>query len=201
MSTPAATAPRPATPADVPRLAATLAAAFHDDPVFGWILPDAGRRAEGLRRFFTLELRLVGLARGTVWTTDALDGAAITTPPGAWRLPWPVTLRHGLAFTRAFGLRLPHAAALLQLMEHRHLREPHHYLPYIGVAPAVQGRGLGTGLMGPTLSRCDAAGLPAYLEATCERNAALYERLGFATVGELRLGSSPPLWPMVRRPG
>jgi hypothetical protein len=54
--------------------------------------------------------------------------------------------------------------------------------------------------MRPTLDRCDAEGLSAYLEATSERNAALYERLGFRAGGELRLGTSPPLWPMRRAP-
>jgi hypothetical protein len=54
--------------------------------------------------------------------------------------------------------------------------------------------------MQPTLERCDEARLPAYLEATSERNAALYERLGFALVEELALGSSPPLLLMQRLP-
>jgi GNAT superfamily N-acetyltransferase len=188
-----------ATPRDVPTLAVAMARAFVDDPVMGWLLPDARRRHEGLRRFFELELRLVGLAHGCVWTTGLRDGAAIATPPGRWRLPWPVALRHGLAFTRAFGTRLPVAAALLQLMEHRHIRERHYYLPYIGVVPASQGRGLGTKLITPTLLRCDQLGVPAYLEATSPRNAALYERLGFVSLGELRFAGSPPLL-LMRRP-
>lgn len=69
-----------------------------------------------------------------------------------------------------------------------------------GLAAASEAR-TGTALMQPTLDRCDRGeGLPAYLEATSEHNAALYERLGFQTKGELRLGSSPPLWPMLRPP-
>jgi GNAT superfamily N-acetyltransferase len=184
---------RTASPADVPVLGEALADAFYDDPVFGWLMPVDRRRHRGLRRFFAIELRAVGLARGSVWTTDALEGAALSTPPGMWRLPWAVSLRHEPGFARAFGPRLPHATALLQLMERRHIREPHHYFPYIGVAPASQGQGLGTALMRPTLDLCDEARLPAYLEATSERNVALYERLGFATVDELTLGGSPPL--------
>jgi len=50
------------------------------------------------------------------------------------------------------------------------------------------------------LDRCDVETLPAYLEATSERNVALYERLGFEHLGELRLNNSPPLWPMRRPP-
>jgi GNAT superfamily N-acetyltransferase len=184
----------------VPRLIDVLAAAFHDDPVLGWLMPDEGTRAARLRRFFAVELRAVGLARGTVWCDDELTGAVITTPPGRWRLPLAVQVRHGPAFARAFGARLPHATILLARMEHRHLREPHHYLAYIGVVPEAQGRGLGASLMAPTLARCDAEGLPAYLEASSPRNAALYERLGFRALGELTLGSSPPLVLMRRAP-
>ena len=51
-----------------------------------------------------------------------------------------------------------------------------------------------------TLTRCDRETLPAYLEATSERNAALYARLGFAHLSSFTLGSSPPLWPMRRPP-
>jgi len=178
---------------EVPRLAEVMAAAFHEDPVFEWLMPADLRRHVGSRHFFDLELRTVGLARGQVWTTDQLDGAALSIPPGMWRLPWPVAIRHGLGFTRAFGARLPHATALLLMMERRHISEPHHYFPYIGVAPAAQGRGLGTRLMQPTLDRCDEVGLPAYLEATSERNAKLYERLGFTVIEELTFASSPPL--------
>jgi GNAT superfamily N-acetyltransferase len=200
-SGPVQSAVRAARAADVPRLARTLAAAFEDDPVWSWLLPGTRRRPERLRRYFALELRAVGLARGCIWAAEDLSGGALTTPPGMWRLPWSVQLAHGVGFTRALGLRLPWAAALLARMERRHLREPHHYIAYVGVAPPAQGRGLGARLLHPTLERCDADGLPAYLEATAPRNIALYERLGFAATDEVRLGGSPPLTLMVRRPG
>lgn len=196
---PSAPGLRPARPADLPRLAAALAAAFYDDPVWGWLMPADDRRESGLRRFFAIELMTVGIARGQVWTTDDLLGAALSTPPGNWRLPWPVAVGHAPDFARVFGGRLAHALALLARMERRHLREPHHYFPYIGVAPPAQGRGLGTRLMAPTLERCDEEGLPAYLEASSERNAALYERLGFEHSGEITLRNSPPLF-LMRRP-
>jgi GNAT superfamily N-acetyltransferase len=51
-------------------------------------------------------------------------------------------------------------------MGRRHVREPHHYFPSMGVAQSAQGKGLGTLLMTPTFGRCDEARLPAYLEAT-----------------------------------
>lgn len=192
---------RTASGADMDRLTDTLAAAFEDDPVFGWLMPDRRKRRRRLERFFALELRHVVLPAGRVWTDDAGGGASLELPPGKWRMPLSAQAIHGPAFTRVFGVRLPFALALITKMEHRHLREPHCYIPYIGVAPDAQGRGLGTRLLGPTLDRCDSERLPAYLEATSERNAALYARLGFEHLGAFTLGSSPPLWPMRRAPG
>jgi RimJ/RimL family protein N-acetyltransferase len=62
---------------------------------------------------------------------------------------------------------------------------------YVGVATRFQGQGLGAALLRPTLDRCDREGLPAYLEASSERSAALYERLGFVHLGELRVPDGP----------
>jgi hypothetical protein len=56
-------------------------------------------------------------------------------------------------------------------------------------------------VIGPTLERCDVAGLPAYLEATSARNARLYARLGFALLEELHYGGREPLRLMRRPPG
>lgn len=186
---------RKATKDDVRSLASTLAEAFHDDPVFGWLMPDDARRRGGLRRFFAIELRHFALPHGCVWTSGDLTGAALSTPPGSWRVPPRAALLQG----PAFGLRLVRAARLLAVVERRHLREPHHYFAVIGVHPEMQGKGLGSTLMRPTLESCDREGLPAYLEASSERSAALYERLGFRLISELSVGGSPPLW-LMRRP-
>ena len=183
---------------DIPELARVLAAAFQEDPIFSWLIPADERRLAALERFFDVELRTVGRARGSVWTSHGLTGASISTPPGRWRLPWSVLLANAPSFARVFSGRLAHGAALLQLMEWRHVRRPHHYFAYIGVAPAHQGKGLGSALMQPTLECCDEARLPAYLEASTERAAALYERLGFVLIDELRIGNSPPMRLMLR---
>jgi len=192
--------PRTATTADVERLSAALAAAFHDDPVWSWLLPNARRRPPRLRRFFDIELRHLALVHGSVWVPPDLTGASLAMPPGHWRMPVSVTVARSPGFVRVLGARLPIALGLLTRMEWRHLREPHYYFPYIGVTPAAQGRGLGSRLMRPTLERCDAEGLPAYLEATNARNVALYERLGFEGIDDLTFAGSPPLRLMVRRP-
>ncbi len=176
-----------------------MAEAFHDDPVLGWLMPDASRRPTRLRRFFGIELRHMVLPRGCVWTTGDLGAAALVMPPGRWRVPPLATLREG----RAFGFGMAKAARLGAAMEWRHAREvrgPHYYVRDVGVLPEMQGRGLGSALLAPTLERCDREGVPAYLEASSERSAALYERLGFEHVSELSVLGSPPLRLMLRPP-
>lgn len=187
---------RKATPADIGVLARVLADAFYDDPVFSWLMPDERSRRVRLRRFYAIELRHVGFAHGRTWTCAEHAGATITAPPGAWRMPMRGALEMGPAFGRCLG----RATRLLGAIEWRHPRAPHYYVAHIGVVPTAQGMGLGSRLLKPTLERCDRERLPAYLEASSERSAALYERLGFQHTRELRVGSSPPLWLMWREP-
>jgi GNAT superfamily N-acetyltransferase len=179
---------------DVGRLKIVMAEAFFEDPIFGWLMPDDSKRAARLRRYFAIELRHLALARGRVWTTSDLAGAALSLPPGAWRAPLRVTLLEG----GAFGVHLSRAARLAAAIEQRHVRERHYYVRDVGVLPAMQGNGLGRTLLAPTLDRCDRERLPAYLEASSERNAALYARLGFEPIHELRVKGSPPLRLMLR---
>jgi GNAT superfamily N-acetyltransferase len=184
---------------DVPRLRVMLAKAFADDPVFGWLMPDDSKREARLRRYFGIDLGHLTLPRGRVWTTSDLTGAALSLPPGKWRVPPHVSMLQG----SAFGMRIARAARMGAAMEWRHMRlvhVPHYYVRDIGVHPKEQGKGLGGTLMRPTLDRCDREGLPAYIEASSERSAALYERLGFEHIEELHVGGSPPLWLMLRQP-
>jgi ribosomal protein S18 acetylase RimI-like enzyme len=191
---------RRATAADVGPLAEVLADAVYEDPVYGWLIPSNRRRLASLRRFFEIQLQIVGLARGSVYTTAGLAGAAISTPPGSWRLPASAALRNGAGFAHVFGVHMPRALAYLLRVERRHVQGPHHYIATVGVAPSSQGQGLGSELLRPTLDLCDTKQRSVYIEASSARNAALYERLGFSVTGEMRLRVSPPLRLMLRLP-
>ncbi len=181
---------------DAERLRTVLADAFVEDPVLSWLMPNDRTRRAQLRRYFGIELRHYTLSRGRVWTSADLAGAALTLPPRAWRAPTRVTLLEGSAFRS----HLVRAARVGAAMEWHHVRGPHYYVRDVGVLPSRQGQGIGSALLRPTLERCDREGLPAYLEASSERNAALYERLGFRVTRELRFGASPPLRLMLRAP-
>ena len=198
---------RPADAGEIPAVSAVLAQAFADDPVMNWLLPQRTRRVARRELMFRLELRTYGLSQGgTVFTADdgggGLVGGCLVLPPDGWRMPNTADGRTAVRWLRAFGRQLPRALRTQRALEEHHPREPHYYIRSVGVRPALQGQGVGSALMRPTLDRCDSDGVSAYLEASSERSATLYERLGFVHLGILELpDGGPPLWPMQRPPG
>lgn len=74
------------------------------------------------------------------------------------------------------------------------------HLPLMGVDLPYIGHGLGSALLRHAIARSDKDGAPCYLEATNPLNKPLYERHGFEEIGVIQFGSSPPLWPMFRKP-
>jgi ribosomal protein S18 acetylase RimI-like enzyme len=187
-----------ATADDVDRLGAVLGDAFVDDPIMAWAFPDLASRPRVLAGLFTFAARrlyvgfgactLLGDEAGTLWRPfgAAPDDEAFE--------------RHGDEFVTAIDGQVERIMTLGAAMDAAHPTEPHHYLLAIGVRPSAQGRGLGGELLRHTLRAADAAGEPAYLEASSVRSRALYERHGFEATGEIVVDDSPPMWPMWREP-
>jgi ribosomal protein S18 acetylase RimI-like enzyme len=88
--------------------------------------------------------------------------------------------------------------AVFEQMGRYHPAEPHWYLPFIGVDPIHQGKGYGSALLKHVLLQCDRDRAPAYLESTNPANISLYERHGFQVLATIQVGSSPPIFPMLR---
>lgn len=192
---------RRATADDVDALAATLARAFDDDPITLHLFPDVARRRRALPRYFSIMVRNAFLPTGEVWTTAAgWAGAAMWTPPAHRRPGWRDMVRLAPMAT-VIGRRLPAAIRVMQAVERHHPRPPHWYLAVLGTDPPSQGRGVGSALMAPVLSRCDDEGVPAYLESSKESNVPFYARHGFEVTRTLDLpGRGPRLWLMWREP-
>lgn len=189
--------------ADVPVLARAMARAFYEDPVVGhWCSPAESHRLRRLELGFELFLRRVYLRHDESYVREgAVVGGAMWLPPGTWKLGGLEQLRLivGMAAIDARGL--PRILRVLAFLEARHPHEPHYYLQFLGVDPDWQGRGIGSALLEPVLERCDRDRVAAYLEASSERNRALYERHGFAVVEAVRLpGGGPRMWRMWREP-
>jgi GNAT superfamily N-acetyltransferase len=180
-------------------LARTLAQAFQADPVMSWMFPDPQLRSRLLEPAFRLYLERLWLPHEETYAAGGTAAVAAWEPPGTWKLGIGEQLRLLPAMARIFGRRLPGTLSALSRLEKDHPHEPHYYLPFMGVEPASQGRGMGSALLFPVLQRCDADGVAAYLEASSPRNRDLYERHGFAVTEEFQVGTgSPPLWRMWR---
>lgn len=193
---------RPAAAAEVPKVAAAWADAFVDDPVFRFLCPGRLLQHVRLRMMFEVEIELYVLrSGGTVWTTSEYEGGVAELPPGGWEMPKSVSGKDALRWMWAYRTRLPRALKVQKEMASRHISEPHIYVRTVGVRTRLQGQGLGSMLMRPTLEKADSSALPTYIEASSERSAALYERLGFMHLGVFELPEGgPPVWPMRRSP-
>jgi GNAT superfamily N-acetyltransferase len=193
-ATPAALRPRKALAADLPDVIDTLALSFYDDPILTWIIDDGTRRRELLPGFFGAVARSY-LGYDELYAVDEGVSAAVWAPPGAEDDEGLPTVLGEVV--EEYEERL---SEILGLMEEKHPTEPHYYLFLLGTRSEWQGRGLGSSLMAPVLEVCDRDRVPAYLEATSERNRQLYLRHGFEVTDEIPLPDGPMMWPMWRSP-
>ena len=162
---------------DVVPVAAAQARAFYDDPLQVWALPDGSTRLDVLTRLFELMIRVASLPLGESYTDDTRSVAALWAPPGRWIVEKEVAAQlEPMALIVAD--RLPWMRRSWEAITAVHPAEPHFYLSGLGTDPPLQGGGFGSAAMAPVLARCDAEGIPAYLESTKERNVTFYEGAG-----------------------
>lgn len=187
---------RVATSADENAVVQTIVLAFAADPVARWCWPDSEGYLSNMPAF-TRAFGGRAFSNGGAHCTIDRSGAALWLSPDVH----PDETAMGEIVER--GVSDPIRGdlyAVLEQMATYHPREPHWYLPLIGVDPAHQGRGSGATLLAFALSRCDDDGCMAYLESTNPRNISLYRRHGFEALGEIQVGTSPTLVPMARKP-
>ena len=193
---------RPATPDDAAALKSVIAAAFMGDPIAEWVFRHEARRPDHHHVFFGGFVDLT-LASGQAYTVDGHKGLTLWLDVDVEAMPDEDDGGLGAAFEAGLDLEtLKRVAELDELMVANHPHDRSHaYLSFIAVHPDHQGTGVGTALLDHRLADLDAAGRPAYLEASTPRNAALYERLGFQRLPEtIDLPGGPSLYPMWRDP-
>ncbi len=89
---------------------------------------------------------------------------------------------------------------VFEKMNNYHPKEPHWYLPLLGVDPLHHDEGLGSALLQHALVTCDRDNKFAYLESSNQKNIPFYERHGFEVLGTIQVNMSPPIFPMLRKP-
>ena len=189
------------------RASEVLTHAFHNDPMWTYIFPDADERARSL---YNLWQALIGycLVYGEVYTTPQLKGVACWLAPGnteqtLWRL-----LRTGLGFVRAVmkyeGEARSRFMGVLSYTDSEHkriMKTPHWYLWALGVEPDSQRQGVGCRMIQPVLAHAAAEDLPCYLETQTEGNVVFYRKRGFQVLSEAEVpGTGMKVWAMVKKP-
>jgi ribosomal protein S18 acetylase RimI-like enzyme len=173
-----------------------LVRAFSTDSAARWMYPDSQQYLEHFQSFVKA---FAGAAfeHGSADIVDGYLAAALWLPPGIH--PDEQAMGKLIQGTLAEGDQA-NVSAIFEEMDRYHPTEPHWYLPMIGVDSAHQRKGFGSALLQHGLTRCDHEDRLAYLESTSPSSVRLYERHGFELLGTIQVGSSPQLFPMLRKP-
>ena len=152
-------------PSDAARVIDMLMLAFAADPPNRWLFPDAHDYVRNFPKFVQ-GLGGSAFANGTAFMTSDCSGAILWLAPNVGpdeEAPHASSRRTSRG--QAGGPRRRDGR-----MGGYHPQEPHWYLPFIGVDPSRQGAGIGAALLRPMLEKCDADGLPAYVESSNPKN-------------------------------
>ena len=183
---------------DLDLVARICAEGFAADPLMQWIFSDPSTRADGLK------LAFAGLARSYFAPNSVVhivSDACVTLWRGPGYEDQPPGDESDASSFPPDVLERFRILGELMAIAHPHDRA-HWYLNVIATLPDRQGQGLGAQALAPILARCDADGIPAYLESSNPRNMTLYRRHGFDDAGRptIDLPDGPSLYPMWRDP-
>jgi ribosomal protein S18 acetylase RimI-like enzyme len=185
-----------ATLSDESNVIDVLVLAFSTDPASRWTWPDPHQYLMHFPKF----VQAIGgkaFEHKSAYYIDSYGGAALWLAPDIHPDEDTIT---ALFQNSVSQQAQKDAATIFERMASYHPKEPHWYLPLIGVDPFAQGNGFGSALMKHALIPCDRDKKFAYLESTNARNIPLYERHGFEVLGKIQVGTSPTIFPMLRKP-
>ena len=185
-----------ATETDEARVIDVLVLAFGTDPGARWTWPDPQKYLTHFREFVKA-LGGKAFTHNSAYYIGGYAAASLWLPPNVH--PDENVMATLFQRTAAEPVRND-SARVFEEMESYHPNEPHWYLPFIGVDPFLQGKGFGSALLKHALIACDRDNELAYLESSNLRNVPLYERHGFEVLGEIQIGTSPTIVPMLRKP-
>lgn len=164
----------------------TLHQSFLDDPFLAWVFPTAERRSSQVRALWERAIqRRPQFSR--IWQASDTNAVALWHGPAQGRRIPDESFRPWFRALLGNDLLAHDRFRFFGLLSETRPVDTHWYVAAVGTQPRLQGTGLGTRLMAPMLTQCDAEGVPTYLESTNARNVPFYERLGFVVVEELQL--------------
>ncbi len=196
---------RPAHADELDAASAVLTDAFVDEAGLNYWLRQDASKDRARRKFFDAVVRNMLNPKRDVLVSQnngGMSGAAVWLAPGlkAFDFPWWREFFYMPLFLSIAGAAgLKRAQDLGARLTACHPAAPHAHLQFLGVSTAAQGQGVGSALLKETLAPLDRDGTVGYLEASTQRNVALYARHGFEVTNEFEL---PGLhfWCMTRMP-
>ena len=182
---------------DEENIGALLSVSFTDDPFVRWLMPNSLDFLRDCKKHASRAYQ-AAFDAGTVFVIGDFAGAAVWLPPGAKSDRSEKLAQSEPSHATAGPVFPPEFPALISQSGAYCPSEPHWYLGLIAVDPAYRGQGVGTELLEYSLAIVDGDDLPAYLESTNAANLSLYRRFGFQELADVRVGSSPSRFPMLR---
>lgn len=165
---------------DTARSVETMAAAFANDALYRYFVEDEGERLAFLKKFMAFRLRY-GQKYGSVLVADGGEGVAVLLSPAHKMGPMDLLSCGGLGamlpLTKTQRGRVMAFNDFADRIALQTADRPCWHLSPICVAPAAQGKGLGTALLSHGLARLKTQ--PCYLETQSPQNTAFYRACGF----------------------
>ncbi len=182
--------------ADETTIIDALKLAFVADPATRWVWPDTRKYLSN----FSIFAKAFGgkaFSYQSAYYVGNYSGVALWLPPNVHP---DVDQLIALLQISGSDEAKNDAPEVFEKMSSYHPNEPHWYLPLLGVDPFYHGKGLGSALMQYAIVICDQDNKPAYLESSNPKNIPFYERHGFELLGKIQINTSPPIFPMLRKP-
>ncbi|MHA2393045.1 MAG: GNAT family N-acetyltransferase [Promethearchaeota archaeon] len=182
-----------------------ISEAFHDDPLYTYIIPDESERRKYFPYIFKAYIWYC-LQFGEVYATSLnIEGIALWVPSEfSYITPKRSKECGDEVFFYMLGKKYLERLSITSFANEIHeklITEPHMYLMTIAVDPKLQRRGFGRKLLTPMLEYLDDNNLKCYLDTNKESNIPFYQSFGFRILKKFEIEKTGILnWSMLRDP-
>ncbi len=182
-------------PSELKTVAKVLAAAYTEDPIHLWAMPNAATRLADATMFFTFYLRWMRPHSWDVFSTADRSAVVVTSLVRKGENAYPKGVRHLPTLIR----KMSPVNDYFQWIETFRPNVDHVYSEFLGALPTAR-RGAGFFLLGSVLKMFDSEGLPVWTWSSNPLNLPFYRRLGFEIGAELRPDADTPPVTIIWRP-
>lgn len=162
-----------------------LSGSFNDNPSVNYIIRQDSKRLKRIAALMDYSFEMC-LMFGKVWLSDNRKACALTLYPQDKRITLKAIWLDVKLILHAIGVRriktVLHREARIK---EKQLKQPMIYLWFIGVDPAEQHKGTGSGLLNEVINLADEKGLPVFLETSVLQNLLWYKHFGFTIYDQL----------------